>query len=223
MDSNSHGCITKKTAVYLGIAGILGSLLLFAGDMLFYYNGDQANFVANMAVSSSDRIMMSGGTALLAAWLYTLASGQLLYAFQPAKRWVQMTVFLSFTAVMIAYGVIHGEYVAIATSAQNAVALGAAPDTLIDLAARTNDMLRTITYIPFALFTIIFTPAVWMKKTYYPRWILLFSPVVLFFLNDLITAPLTGKIKIIIGGGYLNLLLFIFFSASTIALQRKEN
>jgi len=37
-------------------------------------------------------------------------------------------------------------------------------------------------------------------------------------LNGVITNNLTGKLKTIIGGGYLNLLLLVFFSASTIAL-----
>ena len=218
MNTNSSNIITQKMAVWMGFSGILGSLVLFAGDMLFYYNGEQSDFIANMAYSSSERIILSGTSALIAAWLYTFASGQVYYGFQPTKKWIRMTVFISFAAIMISYGVIHGAYVAIATSAKNAIEVGISPNSFTELAIATNNMLRYVTYLPFAIFTILFIPTVWMKKTYYPRWVLLFSPIILFLLNGVVTENIAGRMKIIIGGGYLNLILLIFFTTSTIAL-----
>jgi hypothetical protein len=218
MNMHSTHCIARKTALLLGISGILGSLTLLAGDMLFYYNGSQTDLIANMAAVSSQRIILSGLAALFATWLYVLGSGQIYYAFQPARRWLRLSVFLSFAAIMIAYGIVHGAYIAIATSAQNAAGLGLDPRALTELAIAANQALRQVTYLPFGIFTLLFIPAVWMKKTFYPRWIILFSPIILFLLNGVITNNLTGKLKTIIGGGYLNLLLLVFFSASTIAL-----
>ncbi len=40
-----------------------------------------------MAAVSSQRIILSGLTALFAAWLHLLGAGQVYYAFQPAARW----------------------------------------------------------------------------------------------------------------------------------------
>ena len=222
MDTHSTHIFSRQTAVLLGVLGILGSIVLFIGDMLFYYNGDHTDYIANMAASSSERIMISGVCALIAAWLYTFASGQVYYAFQPAKKWVRVTVFVTFAMIMISYGVVHGAYVAIATAAHNAVALGMAPDSFTELAVATNDMLRYVTYLPFGIFTLLFIPTVWMKQTHYPRWIVLFSPIILFLLSGIITGSLDGKMKIIIGGGYLNLILLLFFTTSTIALWRDK-
>ena len=212
MTSRPNHLISLKTALWLGGAGIAGSLVLFAGDMLFYYNGESADFIANMAGVSPERIVLSGVCALIAAWLYTLGAGQVYYAFQPAKKWLRLTVFLAFTAIMISYGIVHGVYIAIAASAQNAVAVGLPPDSLTELAITANSALRQLTYLPFAIFTVVFIPAVWTKKTYYPRWVIIFSPIFMFLLNGIIVGNLTGKWKIIIGGGYLNFILLLFFT-----------
>jgi hypothetical protein len=211
-------CISRKTAIWLGFAGILGSLIMLSGDMLFYFNGEQTDILANMATVSPQRIILSGLTALFGTWLYMLGAGQVYHAFQPARRWLRLAIFLTFASIMIAYGIVHGAYIAIATSAQNASALGGDIHATTELAIAANNALRTVTYIPFAIFTILFIPAVWLKHSHYPRWIILFHPIIPFLLNDVITSRLDGSLKAIIGGGYLNLILLLFFTASTVAL-----
>ena len=218
MNQQTTPIISLKTALWLGISGIAGSLVLFAGDMLFYYNGESTDLIANMASAAPERIIASGVCALIAAWLYTLGAGQIFYAFQPAGRWLRNAVFLSFAAIMIAYGIVHGAYVAIAVAAQNASAAGLPPDAFTELAIAANNALRQITYLPFAVFTLLFIPAVWMRRTHYPRWMLLFSPIIPFALNGVVVGHLDGRWKTIIGGGYLNLILLLFFTASTAAL-----
>jgi len=52
----------------LGIAGILGGLILFAGDMLFYYQSGSTDLLMNMANASNERIVLSGISALVASW-----------------------------------------------------------------------------------------------------------------------------------------------------------
>jgi len=220
--TDKNPLIPQKTAIWLGISGILGSLVLFAGDMLFYYNGQQTDFIFNMAVASDQRIIASGLCALIAAWLYTLGAGQVYYAFQPSKRWVRLSLFFSFAAIMITYGVVHGAYVAIATSAKNAVELGMAANSMTDLAVTANNALRYVAYLPFGIYTLISVPAIWTRASHYPRWIIFFSPAIIFLFQEPITSSLHGEWKSIIGGGYLNLLLLIFFTSSTIALARKK-
>ena len=214
--------MTLRTAFWCGLSGILGSVILFIGDMLLYYNGSNTSLVANMAKVSNERIVISGLCALLSAWLYTFASGQLYYAFQPAKKMMQLTAVFSFMAIMIAYGVVHAAYIAIATSAKNAAQQGLALESFTDLAFAANNALRLMAYIPFAIFTLVFIYAVWNKSTHYPRWMLLFCPIIPFLLNDFIISDLDGKIYTIIAGGYLNLILLLFFSASTIALLTND-
>lgn len=223
MNKQPSHFVTKENVFLFGLAGILGSLVLFAGDMLFYFHGDQTNLIVNMAHASSDRIILSGLCAMIAAWLYTLASGQVYYAFQPAGRWIHITVFLSFTAIMIAYGVVHAAYLAIAISARNAVAMGLPPNSLTDLAITSNHVLRYLVYIPFGVFTLSFIPAVWTEKTRFPRWIVFFSPIIPFLLKNLIVGSLNGSWGVIIAGGYLNLMLLLFFASTTTALFISKN
>lgn len=215
--------ISPNAALFFGIMGILGSLTLFTGDMLFYYRGSEMDFIANMAQASDSSITLSAISALFAAWFYTIAAGQMYYAFQPAEKWLQLSIFLSFLAIMIAYGIVHAAYVAIAISAKNASALGVSPHSLVELAVTVNHTLRDIVYVPFALFTLLFTFAVVQKKSYFPRWILIPSPIVLFVLSEFLINLLTGEIKAIVSGGYLNLLLLVFFSCTTFALWRKSH
>lgn len=205
-----------------GLAGMAGALVLFAGDMLFYYQSGSADFVANMAAAAPERIVASGICALLAAWLYALGSGQVYLALAPAPTWLRALVFGSFAAIMIAYGVIHAAYVAIVVAAQNAVALGMEPAGQMELAWRTNDLMRNLTMIHFAVFTVFFTWAVLAGRTLYPRWILLFSPVVLYLLKGPIVSRLDGTALVVVAGGYLNLLLLLFFAVSTLALLRRR-
>jgi hypothetical protein len=220
MSTDSPDLITRQSAIVFGLSGILGSLVLFTGDMLFYFNGESTDLIANMAGSSSERIVVSGVCALVAAWLYTLASGQIYYAFQPARMWIRLTALFSFAAIMIAYGVVHGAYIAIAVSAKNAELLGMAPDSLTALAVTANNALRSVTYVPFGIFSIVFLVAVWARKTSYPRWFVLFCPVFPFLVSGRIVGNLEGRWKTVVGGGYLNLLLLVFFFASTLVLAR---
>lgn len=219
---NNNEFISLKTAIWFGIAGVLGGLVLFAGDMLFYYNGAEQDLMKNMSLASDQRIIASTVTALIAAWLYTLGSGQIYYAFQPAKKWVRLVLFFSFSSIMITYGVVHGAYVAIATSAKISVEMGLQPGALTTLAVEANDMLRNIAFVPFGIFTVLFIPTVWMKLSHYPRWMIVFCPVIPFLLSDVIIGSLQGELKVIIYGGFLNLILVLFFTASTIALYRKN-
>jgi hypothetical protein len=121
--------------------------------------------------------------------------------------------------IVIAYGVIHGAYAAIATSARNAAELGLSPESSSALAITINQAMRDMVYAPFLVFTVGFTFSVWLKRTHYPRWMLLISPIVPFLLRGVIVGHVDGSMKTIIGGGYLNLILLLFFVGSTIALS----
>jgi hypothetical protein len=207
----------------MGIAGILGGLVLFAGDMLFYYDPININLKQNMGNASDFRIMASGLTALIASWLYLLGLGHVYYAFKPAKALARNTVAISFAAILISYGVIHGAYVAIAATAKLAVQNNLDIETATTLASEANNLLRLLIYPIFGLFSIVFIAHVWKKKTLYPRWIIPFFPLIPFLLQGILATVLTGSLRIIILGGFLNLILVLFFTASTIALWNTKS
>ena len=202
----------------MGLSGILGGLLLFAGDMLFYYHPNNTNLVENMGNASDLRIMLSGITALLGSWLYILGLGQVYYAFKPTSATIRNTVIASFASILIAYGVVHAEYVAIATSSKIAIQNNLDMDSTTALASQINQTIRLLIYPIFALLSFLFISQVWKRNTLYPRWIVFVFPLLPFLFQGFFKSILTGNLLIIIVGGYLNLLLVLFFTASSIAL-----
>lgn len=203
---------------FLGILGILGGLVLFVGDMLFYYDGNSTNLNLNMANSSNFNIKVSGITALLGTWLYMLGLVHVFYAFKPSSIITRNVVTVSFGAILISYGVIHGAYVAIAATAKLALEHNLDMELTTALATNANQTLRLLVYPVFALLSFVFITQVWKKKTHYPRWILFFFPLLPFLFQGMVSKILSGSLWVIISGGYLNLLLVLFFSASTVAL-----
>ena len=207
----------------LGVFGILGGITLLTGDMLFYYDPVNSNLFENMGNASDSRIIYSAVTALLAAWFYMLGVVHVYQAFKPAKVVIKNTVLICFAAITISYGVVHGAFVAIATSSKLAIQNNLNLNEAVSLASEANNMLRLIVYPIFGLLSILFITQVWKRKTLYPRWIILFFPLIPFLIQDFICNNLSGNIWIVVCGGYLNHILIIFFTASTIAMWNKKN
>ena len=207
----------------LGIFGILGGITLLTGDMLFYYDPVNSNLFENMGNASDLRIIYSAVTALLAAWFYMLGVIHVYQAFKPARVLIKNTVLICFAAITISYGVVHGAFVAIATSSKLAIQNNLDLNESILLASEANNVLRLLVYPIFGLLSVLFIYQVWKKNTLYPRWIILFFPLIPFLIQDFICKNLSGNIWIIVCGGYLNHILIIFFTASTIALWNKKN
>lgn len=214
--------INKFWLRVFGLFGISGGLILFAGDMLFYYDSSSTNLILNMGNASEDRILLSGVSALIATWCYLIGLGQVYYAFKPSTKTIRTIIMVCFSCIFISYGVIHSAYLSIATTAKLAVQYQLDIETATALASKTNNILRFFVYPFFALLSYVFISEVWKKKTLYPRWIILFFPLIPFLLEGLITKSLSGRIWVVIAGGYLNLIIILFFLASTIALWNRN-
>jgi len=206
-----------------GLAGLLGGLVLFSGDMLIYYVPGSPSTLRNMTLVSDQRVVLSALAALLALWLYLAGTLQLWLAFAPAPKISRILATVSFVAVLSSYGVIHGHYMAIAGTARLAAQQALDLQTATTLARHTNQLLRWVVYPFFALLSGVFFYEVWRKRTLYPRWILPFFPLLPFLLMGVFRKILTGDMRIIIIGGYLNLIVVLFFAASTIALWRDND
>jgi len=211
----------KKLIIITGIAGILGGIMLFAGDMLLYYNGDQTDRLLNMATASDENIILSGVFALLATWLYLFGLVPVYYAFRPVSPRIRQAVVILFAGILIAYGVVHGAYMAIAATAKLAHQQHLDLEESARLSIEINNAIRLFVYPLFAVLSVLFIYYVWQRKTLYPRWMVFFFPLLPFLLRGVVWKALDGKWQIIIAGGYLNLILVLFFTASLIALWKK--
>ena len=175
-----------------------------------------------MGNASDNRIIASGITALLSSWLYMLGLGQVYYAFRPTKTLIRNIVVISFGGILISYGVVHAAYAAIAATAKLSVQYELDMGSATALGSKTNQMLRLLVYPVFAVLSLLFINQVWKRKTLYPRWMILFFPLLPFLFQGLISKLLSDSLWVIIVGGYLNLILVVFFLASTIALWNSK-
>jgi len=214
--------INQSWFIIFGIFGILGGLTLFAGDLLFYYNPASIDLKHNMALASDDRIIISGVTALFSTWFYLLGLVHVFFAFNSSKAIMRNIMIGSFVAIVTSYGIIHGAYVAIATTAKLGVLNNMDIETATSLAVGTNNLMRLFIYPVFAILSYTFITEVWKRKTLYPRWIIIFFPLVPFIFKGMFQNITNNSLWIIINGGFLNLILVLFFTASTIALWNRR-
>ena len=207
----------------MGLSGILGGLILFAGDMLLYYGPINTKFYLNMASISDFRVIASGVSALFATWFYMIGMGHVFNAFRLTKQSLRNLVLICFGCILIAYGIVHGAFIAIATSAKLSTEYNLDVDTAISLARETNQTMRMFVYPIFALLSFVFISQVWKRNTLYPRWIILFYPLTSFLFQTVICENIPESLSIIVCGGFLNIILIIFFTASSIALWNKKS
>lgn len=214
--------INRLWSRIFGVFGIIGGIVLFSGDMLFYYDPINTNLYENMGKASDSRLIGSTISALIAAWLYVLGSAHVYQAFITSKTVIKNLIFACFVAISVSYGVVHGAFMAIAASSKLAIVNNLDLNQAVTLAVKANNMLRFIVYPIFGLLSFLFIVEVWNRRSSYPRWIIFFFPLIPFLLQDFICKNLSGSISIVICGGYLNLILIVFFIASSIALWNKK-
>ncbi len=215
--------VSRKSAVWLGLLGVLGGMVLFAGDMLFYFLPGSTDISLNMAQAAGWRIRLSAVTALFATFLYILGIGQIYYAFEKTTPAARTATVLLFLYIFIGYGIVHAQYTAIAISARIAQSNGLDLPATVAFARSINDTLRQLIYPAFAALSVLFIWQVWKRKTRYPRWMVLFYPLLPFIIQFPLCPALSGQAYLIICGGYLNLILILFFAASSFAIITENN
>jgi len=203
----------------LGLSGVLGGILFIAGDLLYnHIPGSTKTPAEKMSTLPESRLLLAGTLGLVGCWFYTLAAAQLYFAFQPIGSLFAWGVFLAFAAVMICYGISHTAYFAIASGAQAAVRLGSDAGTGAKLGDAFFKRLVNITYIPVVIASGMMIYGVLSGGSYYPRWMVIFLPVVIYLLKKPVVWLLRGRLRELVNDSYDNISLFVFFVLSTILL-----
>jgi hypothetical protein len=202
-----------------GISGILGAVLFIAGDLLYnHVPGSNQNPAQKMSRLPESRLLNAGTLGLVGCWLYCLGSAHLYLAFQPAGASFDWLVFILFAAVMVCYGISHTAYFAIASGAQTAARLGAEAETGGRLGNAFFKRLVTITYAPVLLASLMMIYGVLSGRSFYPVWMVIFLPVVIYLLKTPVVRILRGHLREVINDAYDNISLLVFFAVSTIVL-----
>jgi hypothetical protein len=202
-----------------GISGILGAILFIFGDLLYnHVPGSKNSPALKMSKMPESRLLTAGILGLIGCWFYILASLHLYIAFRPSGDLFAFILLLSITAVMICYGISHTAYFAIATGAKVADKLGSDAETGGKLGNNFFKRLVYITYIPVSIFSVMMIFGIITGRSMYPRWMVVFLPIVIYLLKTPITRILKGRLREILNDSYDNLVLFIFYIISTVVL-----
>ncbi len=208
-----------------GLSGLVGALLFFAGDMLFYgHFGSGADFPAGLVhtvTHASDARLYAGGlVGPFAACLCILGFWQVSRNVLPPQGFAARFLFVLFAILMIFGGAIHALWTAHGLSLKYCYG---SDDAGCRAVLQTVRSYWSLSYYLGAASgvaaSVLLAVLVLFRKTSYPRWTVLFNPALLVFLSTFapkIPAPLGA----VIVGGSANLSIALFFFICLLTMPR---
>ena len=195
----------------LSLSGILGSLLMFSGDILLYFepvSGLKYDSIARMGTMPIGRLI-AGGLIGPNASIFSIIGGYLFYViFRSVNKVMAMILFICFAILFIYAGTYHALF-------PNFGFIGRLPESLQTqqlLFIKTyKESLYTLILISGTLWTLLLFYLVFFKKSIYPRWMLLFTPTLLIMLSQSVKNYIPYPLGAIIYGGWINLCFMLFF------------
>ncbi|NQT27593.1 hypothetical protein HQ585_19720 [candidate division KSB1 bacterium] len=209
-----------------GFAGILGALLMFTGDMFLYggfYSGSEYYDYSRRIMGEIPllRLMIGGAIGPIASILYAIGFWQIYFAIKSAGKILASISFSGFAFMIIIAGSYHSGFVNTGLILRAKASIQQSDlESVKILLSQSIDYLHFLYNIMFVfgtIGTISFLYTIISRKTYYPKWIILFTPTLLLLASSIATyipSPVGG----IIYGGYINLIFLLFFCVSTFSL-----
>ncbi len=209
------------TLILLSLSGILGSLLMFSGDMLLYYvpvSGLDYDSVARMSTMPINRLTAGGLIGLFASMFYIIGGYVFYLIFKLTNKILAKLLFISFAIMFVFAGSYHAMFPYLGFAGRLPEPLQA--QQLIFVRTYLN-LIKTLFYICGSFWTLILFYLVIFKKSHYPKWMLLFTPTLLIltagFVKDFIPYPFGA----IVYGGWINLCFMLFFIVCLIHFRKK--
>ena len=209
------------TTLWIGLAG---ALLMFAGDMLLYYTPE--DFACGPKSSAEERInaiidvmkelpagraMAGGMIGPIAAFLYCIGFYHIVLMTNEQTYTLAMAAFLLSCFGIIIGGAYHSHcaYLGLLGDDGSRNALNAA--------MKYFQKMPLILYAGEGIGFLLLIFLIVTGKTVLPRWIFLLSPGMLFLLKPAVSRLPKGA-RVIISGGWMNLISVIYYSAVLIAI-----
>lgn len=214
--------MNKKQILTTGIIGITGAILMFIGDMLLYYTSApitsfEEEIVPIMGGVSFARLTIGGLLGPLCASMYLIGYYQVYLAIKPTFKKMAMIVFTLLGVAIIFGGAFHSHFAHMGFVSH--FNYTDALEVIQEYAITTYFVTIILNLLGYVLLTYL----VLTNKTYYPKWIILCSPLVLIWFSDLVQL-LPQPFKIFIAGGWSNITAIIFFIVSTrVLLKHTQN
>ncbi|MCG8573657.1 MAG: hypothetical protein MI810_02140 [Flavobacteriales bacterium] len=210
----------NKQIKLAGIIGVLGALIMFAGDMLLYFTTEPiSNFeeelVNVMGGISESRLFLGGILGPFAACMYVFGFYQVYLAIKPTYKKLARIVFGILSVGIVFGGAFHSHFtfLGIMSSQGHTQAL--------EISEGYSILTFSIMFIPGTIAYITLAYLILTNKTYYSKWMVLFSPIVLFWFSGLMEL-LPQPFMMIFAGGWSNIVFIIFFSVSSYHLLKHK-
>lgn len=193
------------------LIGLLGSFLMFLGDMTLYYDPDDydgkdtINSIAGIMKNASiKRLYIGGLLGPIGAFIYSIGFYHIVLASQEKYLNLAWFVFLMNTFGIILGGAYHMQcaYLGLLSRHENK---GAFDEFLKFLKLQAK-----IVFSIMALANIAIALIILFGFTVFPRWQALFTPIFLIILTP-IAERLPKGLHMIIRGGWLNIIFFIYY------------
>lgn len=211
---------------YYGAIGILGSLLLFVGDMfLFGHFGNGVEFNDKIQIvaqnASETRLFIGGILGPLGAMLYVFGFWHIYLNTKKSSPVISLIIFLSLACMMFFGGAYHTIWTVRMLLFKYPVSI----DNSSLFVTSFNAFLTTIFNISLAVGYVgglLLVILILLRKSIYPRWIILITPGILLFFAPLVKR-ISSPFGAVLFGGYLNLVFFIFLTCSVIFTWKEKN
>ena len=210
----------NKTLRWTAWAGLLGSLLMFVGDMLLYFTTEEIvdierELLASMGSVPPARFFAGGIVAPFATFMYIPGFYHIYLRVKNTHKIWGRWIFGILSLGIISGGAFHACFPAFGI-----VAAQGHPELINSLTEYTS-LLGDLAFGCFGLGWLLYTYIVLRKQADFPRWTVFFTPLVtvwLVFLWHTLPAPF----EVILAGGWFSLMFTVFYIVALTTAKRSE-
>jgi hypothetical protein len=211
----------NKKIILFGILGIAGSLLMFSGDMLFYFTNEDYTYVSDnisivMGTMPAWRLQVGGFLGIVAGFLYLFGYYMIYKAVEVKSKKPAVIIFFIWLFCTILGAGYHSHFPYLGYAARYI--------TEVTVLTEFENMLIPYVLVNMSLHVIVssyFAILIIAKKTLFPRWFVVLTPIVLLWVIYLLK-QLPSPFSNVLAGGWYNLMNTIFFLAAIMVLKKRK-
>ncbi|MCI6154646.1 MAG: hypothetical protein PUI84_04975 [Bacteroidales bacterium] len=210
----------NKNLKLTGYAGIVGSLLMYIGDMLLYFTTRpitdlESELLPSMGTVPLWRLIAGGLLGPLATILIIIGFYHLFLRTKKTRKKTAFWMHVFFSVSMIFGGAYHAFFPAFGI-----VASQGHPEIIGNLLSYTR-LLGGLTFYLMGIGCLLFCVLILQKQTSYPRWVVIVTPLVTIWGNFL-WQMLPQPYLLLIAGGWNNLICTLIFAVSLLTLNKHK-
>ncbi len=194
-------------------AGLSGSLGMFFGDMLLYFtkgrydmDGTLKPYAGIMKEISEKRVLLGGILGPVCSFLYACGFLHLYFIAIDEMRTLAIILTLLLSFALIIGGAYHGQWTMLALSSKYG------NEKVTDKIINAMMCLGKLYGPPYILGSLGIAVMIIAGWTALPRFFVVFTPIVTLFL-DLLWMKVPQPLRVILFGGWYNLVFVIYYSA----------